>query len=258
MDTLPSAPRLNAEGGGNQAITVLAGVSGVSAPDVAIIMTSALKSPAHRVVCLHGTSADVMAITEGSIVFAPKTPRIPETDHSDAQVQAIFTLTLGSCFEYRASSLRTYRAEVLSLPHSCPLSHGDRRPPTELTDRRLGIGHTQEFENPLLAEALGPGADVLVKRKWPHPCEKTKPQQQQLSRERRDREKCASRKSSANLLSVYDDGFARRAGEIIARAVAALRQPQCPVRLQPRAGSSRGVNGGNRSAARHAGQAPRR
>jgi hypothetical protein len=77
MDTLPSAPRLNAEGGGNQAITVLAGVSGVSAPDVAIIMTSALKSPARRVVCLHGTSADVMAITKGSIVFAPKTPRIP-------------------------------------------------------------------------------------------------------------------------------------------------------------------------------------
>jgi len=46
MDTLPSAPRLNAEGGGNQAITVLAGVSGVFAPDVAMIMTSALKLPA--------------------------------------------------------------------------------------------------------------------------------------------------------------------------------------------------------------------
>jgi hypothetical protein len=77
MATLPSAPRLNAEGGGNQAITVLAGVCGVFAPDVAMIMTSALKSPARRVVCLHGTSADVMAITEGSIAFAPKTPRIP-------------------------------------------------------------------------------------------------------------------------------------------------------------------------------------
>src|SRR2546423_8152201 len=38
MATLPSAPRLNAEGGGNQAITVLAGVSGVFAPDVAMIM----------------------------------------------------------------------------------------------------------------------------------------------------------------------------------------------------------------------------
>ena len=77
MATLPSALRLNAEGGGNQAITILAGVSGVFAPDVAIIMTSALKSPARRLVCLHGTSADVMAITEGSIAFAPKTPRIP-------------------------------------------------------------------------------------------------------------------------------------------------------------------------------------
>jgi hypothetical protein len=38
----------------------------------------------------------------------------------------------------------------------------------------------------------------------------------------------------------------------------ALRQPQCTVRLPPRAGSSRGVNGGNRSAARQAGQTPRR
>ena len=67
MATRPSAPRLNAEGGGNQAITVLAGVSGVFAPDVAMIMTSALKLQARRVLCLHGTSADVMAITEGSI-----------------------------------------------------------------------------------------------------------------------------------------------------------------------------------------------
>ena len=38
----PSAPRLNAEGGGNQATTVLAGVSGALAPDVAMIMTSTL------------------------------------------------------------------------------------------------------------------------------------------------------------------------------------------------------------------------
>src|SRR5262245_38500586 len=76
MATLQSAPRLNAEGGGNQAITVLAGVFGVFAPDVAMIMTSALELPARRVVCLHGTSADVMAITERSIAFAPKTTRI--------------------------------------------------------------------------------------------------------------------------------------------------------------------------------------
>ena len=103
MDTLPSAPRLNAEGGGNQAITVLAGVSGVSAPDVAIIMTSALKSPARRVVCLHGTSADVMAITEGSIVFAPKTPRIPETDHSDAQRRQV--RSVGSVFTPPAAQI---------------------------------------------------------------------------------------------------------------------------------------------------------
>src|SRR5262249_2165104 len=39
---LPSAPRLNAEGGGNQPKTVLAGVSEAFAPDVAMIMTSAL------------------------------------------------------------------------------------------------------------------------------------------------------------------------------------------------------------------------
>jgi hypothetical protein len=61
--TLPSAPRLIAEGGGNQAITVLVGVSGALAPDVAMIMTSALELPARRTVCPHGTSADVMAIT---------------------------------------------------------------------------------------------------------------------------------------------------------------------------------------------------
>src|SRR5262249_49425190 len=68
--TLPSAPRLNAEGGGNQPITVPAGVSGAFAPDVAMIMTSALELPVRRAVCLHRTSADVMAITEWSIAFA--------------------------------------------------------------------------------------------------------------------------------------------------------------------------------------------
>jgi hypothetical protein len=70
--TLPLASRLNAERGGNQPITVLAGVSGAFAPDVAMIMTSALESPARQAVCLHRTSADVMAITEWSIAFAPK------------------------------------------------------------------------------------------------------------------------------------------------------------------------------------------
>jgi len=55
--------------------------------------------------------------------------------------------------------------------------------------------------------------------------EKTKQeqQQQQLSRERQDREKSASPKSSSDLSPFYDDGFARRAGEIIARAAAHLR-----------------------------------
>src|SRR5262249_41836814 len=67
---LPLASRLNAECGGNQAITVLAGVSGAFAPDVAMIMTSALELPARRVVCLHGPSADVMAITKWSIARA--------------------------------------------------------------------------------------------------------------------------------------------------------------------------------------------
>jgi hypothetical protein len=38
--TLPSAPRLNAEGGGNQAITVLAGMSEALAPVMAAIVTS--------------------------------------------------------------------------------------------------------------------------------------------------------------------------------------------------------------------------
>ena len=49
--TLPSAPRLNAEGGGNQPITVLAGVSGAFAPDVAMIMTSALELPPEQYAC---------------------------------------------------------------------------------------------------------------------------------------------------------------------------------------------------------------
>src|SRR5262245_31950427 len=54
--------------------------------------------------------------------------------------------------------------------------------------------------------------------------EKTKQEQQQLSRERPDRDKSVSPKSSADLPSIYDDGFARRAGEIIARAVAAVHR----------------------------------
>jgi len=53
---------------------------------------------------------------------------------------------------------------------------------------------------------------------------KPKQEQQQLSRERQNREKSASPKASANPLSIYDDGFARRAGEIIARAVAAVQR----------------------------------
>src|SRR5262245_46817786 len=72
--TLPSASRLNAERRGNQAITVLSGVSVAFAPEVVMIMTSALELPARREVYLHGASADVMAITEWSIAFAPKPP----------------------------------------------------------------------------------------------------------------------------------------------------------------------------------------
>jgi len=53
--------------------------------------------------------------------------------------------------------------------------------------------------------------------------EKTKQEQEQLSRERQDREKSASPKSSADLPPIYDDGFARRAGEIIARATAHMK-----------------------------------
>src|SRR5262245_60295718 len=64
----PHASTQKAEG--NQAITVLAGVSGAFAPDVAMIMTSALELPSRRAVCPHRTSADVMAITEWSIAFA--------------------------------------------------------------------------------------------------------------------------------------------------------------------------------------------
>jgi hypothetical protein len=67
----PSAPRLKAEGGGSQAKTVLAGVSGAFALDLAMIIPSAPDLPALRLVCQHRTSADVMAVTEWSIAVAP-------------------------------------------------------------------------------------------------------------------------------------------------------------------------------------------
>jgi hypothetical protein len=51
--------------------------------------------------------------------------------------------------------------------------------------------------------------------------EKAKQEQQQLSKERQDREKSARPKSSANLPPIYDENFARRAGQIIASALAA-------------------------------------
>src|SRR5262249_11739187 len=85
--TLPSAPRLNAEGGGNQPITVLAGVSGAFAPDVAMIMTSALELPSRRAVCLHRTSADVMAITEWSIAFRAR-PNLADSRRSPTALAA--------------------------------------------------------------------------------------------------------------------------------------------------------------------------
>src|SRR5215467_2897952 len=54
--------------------------------------------------------------------------------------------------------------------------------------------------------------------------EKAKQEQRQLSKERQDGEKSTSRKSRANLLSMYDDDYARRAGEIIARAACAIHR----------------------------------
>jgi len=49
--------------------------------------------------------------------------------------------------------------------------------------------------------------------------EKAKQEQQQLSK--KDREKSGPPKSSANLPPIYDENFARRAGQIIASALAA-------------------------------------
>jgi hypothetical protein len=51
--------------------------------------------------------------------------------------------------------------------------------------------------------------------------EKAKQEQQQLSTERQDREKSRPLKSSANLPPIYDENFARRAGQISASALAA-------------------------------------
>jgi hypothetical protein len=51
--------------------------------------------------------------------------------------------------------------------------------------------------------------------------EKAKQEQQHLSTERQDREKSRPLKSSANLPPIYDENFARRAGQISASALAA-------------------------------------
>jgi len=55
-------------------------------------------------------------------------------------------------------------------------------------------------------------------------CEAPKHEQQQLSRERQLSGRSAVPKSSAELPPFYDDDFARRAGEIIARAAAAIQR----------------------------------
>jgi len=51
--------------------------------------------------------------------------------------------------------------------------------------------------------------------------EKAKQEQPQLSNERQDRVRPASPTSAASLPPIYDEAFARKAGEIIARAAAA-------------------------------------
>jgi hypothetical protein len=52
--------------------------------------------------------------------------------------------------------------------------------------------------------------------------EKTKQKQEQISKERRhDREKSGWTKSSGHLPPIYDENFARRAGQIVASALAA-------------------------------------
>jgi hypothetical protein len=51
--------------------------------------------------------------------------------------------------------------------------------------------------------------------------EKAKQEQQQLSKERQDREKSGPPKLSAILPPIYDENFARRAGQFIASALAA-------------------------------------
>ena len=50
---------------------------------------------------------------------------------------------------------------------------------------------------------------------------KQQQQQQQLSNERQDRGESGPPKSSADLPTIYDEEFARRAGQIIASALAA-------------------------------------
>ena len=82
MVTLPSASRLSAEGGGNQAITVLSDMSEAFAPVAAIVTSPRICRTAHptEAACLHTASADVMAITESSISFAR--PGLADSRHS--------------------------------------------------------------------------------------------------------------------------------------------------------------------------------
>ena len=77
--TLPSAQRLNAEGGGSQTKTVPASVSGAFASDLAMIIPSARDLPAVLVVCQHGLRRDVMAVTEWSIAVAPSNRLPPQS-----------------------------------------------------------------------------------------------------------------------------------------------------------------------------------
>src|SRR5262249_36618186 len=113
---LPSASRLNAEGGGNQPITVLAGVSGAFAPDVAMIMTSALGLTAPRALCLHRTSANVMAITEWSIRFArPNLAEFPPQSYCAGRAAVAYSRFWHSAFD----SLRCRISEAIGAKRTC-------------------------------------------------------------------------------------------------------------------------------------------
>jgi hypothetical protein len=148
--TLPSAPRLNAEGGGNQAITVLVGASGAFAPDVAMTMTPALELPARQAVCLHGDFGRCDGYHRMvDFIRAPKPRGSPATaalathslpPHRNATLETVITEPSWSPCPLVMPTF----IGMCEVAHSTPKQFGTRLPSRRSRDRgsRDGISRT--------------------------------------------------------------------------------------------------------------------